>query len=110
MYAPRNVAWLLLRHSEAVAARLCLLGDRVAGPELLRLGIANEVVADDQVVARACELAAKVATYPADGVFKIKSSLRSASALRAPREWFEAVAAADPLAKSGAGTPRKVQA
>lgn len=38
MAAPRNVAWLMLRHSEAIAARICLIGDRIAGPELFRLG------------------------------------------------------------------------
>jgi enoyl-CoA hydratase/carnithine racemase len=109
MAAPRNVAWLMLRHSEAVAARLCLIGDRVQGPELFRLGLATEVTADDQVVARACVLAARIATYPADGVAKIKTSIRAGSAMRAPRDWFTDVAAADPLALSAAVAPRRVQ-
>ena len=51
MAAPKNIAWLALRHGEALAARLTLLGDRWDAEQLLRVGIASEVVADDQVVA-----------------------------------------------------------
>ena len=54
MAAPKNIAWLALRHGEALAARLTLLGDRWDAEQLLRSGIASEVVADDQVAARAC--------------------------------------------------------
>nr|MBF0684328.1 enoyl-CoA hydratase/isomerase family protein [Pseudomonas sp.] len=72
MAAPRNLAWLALRHSEAVAARLCLLGDRVPADELLRLGIATEVQADDRVVGRAQELAQRIAAYPPSGVAAVK--------------------------------------
>lgn len=109
MAAPRNIAWLLLRHSEALAARISLIGDRIAGPELFRLGVATEVTGDDQVVARATALAERIAAYPADGVAKIKTALRAGSTLRAPREWFEAVAAADPLAKAAAVAPRSMK-
>lgn len=109
MGAPKNMAWLLLRFNEAIAARLTLLGDRVAGPELLRLGIATEVAPDDQVVARARALAERIAAFPSEGVSRIKSSMRAASALRSPRDWFDAVQAHDPLAKQGAVAPAKVK-
>ncbi|WP_029044997.1 enoyl-CoA hydratase/isomerase family protein [Cupriavidus sp. amp6] len=82
MAAPRNAAWLALRHSEAVAARLCLLGDRVPAAELLRLGIATEVTDDAQVLDRARELAATIAGFPADGVAAIKGGMRAASTRR----------------------------
>ncbi|SOY72969.1 enoyl-CoA hydratase/isomerase family protein [Cupriavidus taiwanensis] len=82
MAAPRNAEWLALRHAEAVAARLCLLGDRVPAPELLRLGIATEVVDDSQVLDRARGLAATIGGFPADGVAAIKGGMRAASAAR----------------------------
>ena len=89
MAAPRNVAWLALRHSEAVAARICLLGDRVGAAELLRLGVATEVVADDQVLARARELAQTIAGYPAQGITAVKQGLRAAHTRGAPEAWFD---------------------
>ncbi len=48
--APMNVAWLAARTSESVAMTLAGLGEPVLGPDLLRLGLATEVVADDQVL------------------------------------------------------------
>lgn len=95
MNAPRNMAWLALRHGEAVAARLCLLGERVPAAELLRLGIATEVVADDDVLARARDMAARIAGFPADTVHAIKGTLRAAGARMAPAEWFDACLPAD---------------
>lgn len=79
MPAPRNAAWLALRHSEAVAARICLLGDRVGAADLWRLGIATELVDDAAVVARAQQLARTVAGYPAHSVKAIKSGMRAAT-------------------------------
>jgi len=76
MAAPKNLFWLQQRHSESVIARLTLVGDRVSASELLRLGLATEVVADDQVGARARELATLMATYPAGGLRKIKAGYR----------------------------------
>lgn len=90
MNAPRNIAWLALRHGEAVAARFCLLGERVPSEDLLRLGIATEVVADAEVLARARAMAATIGGYPADAVAAIKTSLRAASARMAPARWFDA--------------------
>jgi len=79
MAAPRNADWLALRHSEAVAARLCLLGDRVPAPELLRLGIATELVQDAGVLDRARGLAATIGGFPAEGVAAIKGGMRAAT-------------------------------
>lgn len=96
MNAPRNIAWLALRHGEAVAARLCLLGERVPATELLRLGIATEVVADAEVLARARAMAATVAGFPAEAVQAIKGTLRAASARMAVTQWFEVCSDTNP--------------
>ncbi|MFT4100242.1 MAG: enoyl-CoA hydratase/isomerase family protein [Burkholderiaceae bacterium] len=95
MAAPRNLAWLALRHSEAVAARLCLIGDRVDAQELYRLGIANEVVADDEVIERARALAERIAAHPANGIRVIKQGIRAAFCRRPPAAWFEACEVSD---------------
>lgn len=83
-----NVAWLLLRHGEAVAMRVALTGDRVLGPELLRLGIATEVVPDAQVLARAREIAASMASFPPEGVRKVKAMIRGIGTLDDPEDFF----------------------
>lgn len=90
MNAPRNIAWLALRHGEAVAARLCLLGERVPAAELLRLGIVTEVVGSDDVLQRARDMAVTIAGFSAETVGAIKGSLRAASARMAPTQWFDA--------------------
>ena len=79
----------ILANSEAGAARICLLGDRVGAAELLRLGVATEVVADDQVLARARELAQTIAAYPAQGITAVKQGLRAAHTRGAPEAWFD---------------------
>ena len=71
--APMNQAWLHLRHSAAVADRITLIGDRIPAAELLRLGLVTEVVADDQVTARAQELADRIASHPPKGLAGIRS-------------------------------------
>ncbi|WP_420995015.1 enoyl-CoA hydratase/isomerase family protein [Cupriavidus sp. 30B13] len=90
MAAPRNLAWLALRHSEAVAARLCLLGERVPAAELLRLGIATEVTGDAQVLDRARAMAAAIAGFPAGAVAAIKGGMRAASTRMALPSWLDA--------------------
>jgi len=102
MAAPRNAAWLALRHSEAVAARVCLMGDRLPAAELLRLGIATEVVEDEAVVARACAIARSIAAFPAGSVQAIKSGMRAATLQMPPDQWMKACAQADPLGRQGA--------
>jgi len=88
MAAPYNMAWLALRHPEAVAARLALVGRRYAGPELGTLGIAHEVVADDGVLEKAQALASRLAGYPPGGLMRIKSGLRASAPAEAD-EWFD---------------------
>ncbi|WP_213954865.1 MULTISPECIES: enoyl-CoA hydratase/isomerase family protein [unclassified Variovorax] len=102
MAAPRNAAWLALRHSEAVAARVCLMGDRIGAADLLRLGIATEVVEDGAVVARAQAIAKAIAAFPAHSVQAIKSGMRAATMQMPPEQWMDACAKADLLDRQGA--------
>jgi enoyl-CoA hydratase/carnithine racemase len=72
---PMNAAWLKLKTTEQVAARLAFLGDRVFGPELVRLGLAAECVADSDVVNRCQEIAARIASFPAGASVTVKQSI-----------------------------------
>ncbi len=86
--APMNAAWLRAKHSEALALRVSLVGGKMLGPELVRLGLAIESVPADQVVARAHELAEQLAAYPPNGLRSVKASLRSLTPVTDPEEWF----------------------
>jgi len=97
MAAPMNMAWLRLRFSEAVAGRLALLGDRVAGPELVRLGVAYQSVPDADVVSAALALAERLAGHDPDGVRRIKTSLRRTVVTDTAEEWVARALAADPM-------------
>ena len=97
MAAPMNMAWLRLRHSEAVAARVALIGDRLTGPTLLQLGLAHEVVADDEVLSAARDLAGRLAEHDVTGVHRIKTSMRRTGIDVDAAEWFERAHHADPL-------------
>lgn len=88
MAAPMNLAWLRLRHSEAVAARLTLLGDPIIGPDIVSMGIAHICVDDSQVVSHAQEIAAQIGSYKSDGVTKMKQSLRRTYFAGTSNEWF----------------------
>jgi enoyl-CoA hydratase/carnithine racemase len=88
MGAPMNLAWLTLRHSEAVAARVALLGDRLAGPTLVGLGLAYACVPDDEVLDAVDALAERLATHDRGGVRQVKSALRRAGAGVPAEEWF----------------------
>ncbi|MEQ8860939.1 MAG: enoyl-CoA hydratase/isomerase family protein [Pseudomonadales bacterium] len=99
MAAPYNLAWLSLRHSEAVNARVALIGERLAGPELVRLGIAQSSVADDTVVEAARSLCATLAGHPAGAAARIKSTLRARLGQDADA-WF------DRFVGDGAGAAR----
>jgi enoyl-CoA hydratase/carnithine racemase len=77
MAAPYNLAWLALRHGEAVGAQVALLGDRLAGPDLLRLGIAQRCVADADVLTEATALCERLAGYPQGALARIKRGLRA---------------------------------
>lgn len=103
MAAPMNMAWLRLRHSEAVAARIALLGDRLSGETLGALGLAIDVVADENVVDEAMALAARLAEHDPAGVRRIKQSLRSTGLATSSKQWFDRVTASDPLRAVGGG-------
>lgn len=99
MAAPMNMAWLLLRHSEAVAARAALIGDRLHGPKLVELGLAFSSVDDASVVAEAEALANRLAEHDADGIRRIKTSLRTGGPSQGDaKAWFDKALQADPLA------------
>ena len=88
MAAPMNMAWLRLRHPESVAARLAIVGRRYTGTELEQMGVAAEVVADDQVLNRARELSATIAGYPRNGVRSIKQTVLRGRTAASGHEWF----------------------
>lgn len=88
MAAPMNVAWLRLKTTETIAAQLTLAPRRLNGTELSRLGLAYDVVADDQVLTRARELATTLASYPGGGLKTIKASLRRYGAAGDGEAWF----------------------
>lgn len=85
---PMNAAWLKLKVSEQVAARLVFYGDRVTGPELLKLGVVSECVPDDDVVARCREIAARIASFPAGAPREIKRSLMAQRGVADPETFF----------------------
>lgn len=88
MAAPYNMAWLRLRQSEAVIARLTLTGRRFHGPELVQMGVAHESVADAEVLSRARELTAEVAGFPGGAATRIKRLMRGYASMDAD-EWFD---------------------
>lgn len=88
MAAPYNMAWLNLRHSEAVIAQVALVGDRVKGPELLRLGLATSCVPDAQVQEEAAALAKRMAGFPPGTTSKIKQGIR-ARLMETADQWFD---------------------
>lgn len=103
MAAPMNMAWLRLRYSEALAGRIALLGDRLTGPDLVRLGVAHVSVPDgdgheNDVVEAAEELASRLAAHEPVGAKRIKTSLRRTAVTETAEEWFAKALAADPLA------------
>ena len=79
MPAPNNLAWLLARHPPAVAEQLVLSGRQFHGPDLHRLGVAFDVVDDDDVLAVAEALAGEVAGFPTDAARRMKAAIRGLS-------------------------------
>jgi enoyl-CoA hydratase len=88
MAAPMNLAWLKLRHSEAAAARLTLVGDPVVGADIVTLGIAHQCVDDAQVVSHAHQLAARIGSFHSDGVTQMKKALRRSYFSGTSEEWL----------------------
>lgn len=99
MAAPYNLAWLSLRHSEAVMAELALIGDRQAGPHLLEMGLAHQCVADDQVLAASQALCQRLAQFPNSGLAQIKKGMRARLQMDAD-EWFDRFTKANGSTKS----------
>jgi enoyl-CoA hydratase/carnithine racemase len=104
MAAPMNVAWLRLKTTEAIAAQLTLAPRRMKGAELARLGLAYEVVADDQVVTRARELAATLAGYPGAGLANIKAGMRRYGVAGDGEDWFRPAA----VTGGGGSAPQRI--
>lgn len=88
MAAPYNLAWLALRFSESVSARLAIIGDRVYGKDLVTLGLAQQAVVENEVLPVARGLAEKLASYPAGAPTRIKKTLRGYATLDVDA-WFD---------------------
>ncbi|MEM7018570.1 MAG: enoyl-CoA hydratase/isomerase family protein [Pseudomonadota bacterium] len=88
MAAPYNLAWLNVRHSEAVIAEVTMIGDRLAGEELVRLGLAQRCVVDDDILSETQALCEKLAGYPAGALGRIKQGIRAGFNGTAD-EWFD---------------------
>jgi enoyl-CoA hydratase len=81
------------------AARVLALGNElIDAGQCLRLGVFDEVVEPDAVLARALELAASLAALPSDVYARTKGELRGATAQR-----LRTAAAEDPLLASWVG-------
>jgi 2-(1,2-epoxy-1,2-dihydrophenyl)acetyl-CoA isomerase len=76
---PMNAAWLALRHPPAVGMQLALSCRRFKGADLLRLGIALDVLPDPDVLEHARSLADRIAAYPAAAGRSTKRVLRLAT-------------------------------
>ena len=97
MPVPRNVSWLVLKHGEAVAMRFVLMADRVGADDLLRLGVATEVVDDAQVLRRARAIAERISTFPEHGVRNAKAAIRNTASRAGALEWYRPALQASPL-------------
>ena len=88
MAAPYNIAWLRLRHSAAVAAKLTLTGRRFYGVELARMGIAYAAPKEGSVIAEATALVEELAEYPDHALERIKATV-SAYHEESADVWFD---------------------
>ena len=103
MAAPYNLAWLSLRFPEVVATRLAVLGERVSGPELVKLGVALRCTPDDQVLEAARELTSQLAGYPPGAGARIKRSMRNLAGTDVDKVFDTAIASA----QGGAALPKR---
>lgn len=85
---PMNAAWLKIKTTEQVAARLTLLGDRVSPKEMLDLGLITEIQSDENVVGRCQEIAAGMAAFPKGASQTIKKSLQAQRQIGDPELFF----------------------
>jgi enoyl-CoA hydratase/carnithine racemase len=96
MAAPYNLAWLSLRHPESTISQVAMIGDRLHGPDLTRLGIANQSVPDAEVASAAEALATKMAGFPPGGLRRIKAGTRARLDVGADA-WFDRFTGKDPV-------------
>ena len=96
MAAPYNLAWLNLRHSEATISQIAMVGERIGGEELHRLGVAYRCVPDDAVLDAATALCEQLAGYPEQGLQRIKAGIRAAFDADADA-WFDRFTGVDPV-------------
>ncbi len=75
MAAPYNMAWLRLRHSAAITARLALTGRRFYGCELVEMGVAYSAPEEGSVVAEAIALVEELVEYPDQALERIKTTI-----------------------------------
>ena len=85
---PMNAAWMRLKLPEFVLSRMALLGDRITGPEMFRLGVATECVADDEVLSRSRKMATRIAGFPPGGAVNIKQSIVGQRSIDDVEKWF----------------------
>lgn len=104
MAAPYNLAWLRLKHSEALACRIALVGRRFPGSELAAMGVAHQAVADTEVLDASRALTRQLAGYPPGALSRIKAGIRAYNAPDADA-WFDRATAAAPAAPQA---PRRV--
>ncbi|MDE2361689.1 MAG: enoyl-CoA hydratase/isomerase family protein [Hyphomicrobiales bacterium] len=93
MPIPYNTSWLVLKHGEAAALRFCMMADRVGAEDLLRLGIATEIVEEAAAPARAREIAARIAGWPAAPLGVAKRGVRATARRMSAADFFELAAA-----------------
>jgi len=86
--APMNMAWFRIKTTEQTLARLAFYGDRLAGPEMLRLGLAAECVPDDQVLSRCREVCQRFAEFPAGATQAIKRGIIEQRGIDDPQAYF----------------------
>jgi enoyl-CoA hydratase/carnithine racemase len=108
LQAPMNMAWLAVRYPAAVAEQLTLTGRRFDGQDLHRLGIALDVVDDDEVLDRARALAVEIATFPRAPARAIKAANRALSGVGDSQTWFDRALSMNPLPVGSAMRPRAV--
>ncbi|HSL59334.1 MAG TPA: enoyl-CoA hydratase/isomerase family protein [Acidimicrobiales bacterium] len=103
MLAPVNIAWLVARHTPAVAAELALLAERVDADGLLARRLVTEVVDDDGVLARAGERAERLAGFPRAAVAATRAAVRDLAGIDLAR----LIADAQRHAATTGGPPRR---
>ena len=87
MAAPFNMAWLRLRHSEAIAAQLTLTGRRFLGNELVSMGVAIDAPNKGAVLDASRKLARELTEFPPGALSKIKGTMRRFNSVPAG-DWF----------------------